>query len=86
MRHSRPDPGQSYRPVPRPRPRSPHPFYPRQICVTRQIDPPVYRLPDGLPPGTRVRVLTFDHGFWTVEELDPPGRTWRVFVILLESA
>jgi hypothetical protein len=63
------------------------PLYPRrpgEVCLTGEIFPPVYRLPDGLPAGTRVRMLAYDHGYWTVEEVAAPERRWQVFVILLE--
>ncbi len=57
---------------------------PGQICVTRALHPPVFTLPHGLAPGTRVRTLSVERGYWTVEELDHPEQRWRVFVILLE--
>ena len=44
----------------------------------------MYQLPEGLPAGARVRTLTFSHGWWTVELEAPDGRTWPVFVVLLE--
>lgn len=65
--------------------RSPHPCRPGQICLTRElIGARVYRLPEGLPPGVRVRTLGYDHGYWEVHELDAPERTWTVYLILLE--
>lgn len=63
---------------------APHPFRPGELCFTRQMDPAVYRLPEGLPAGVRVRTRTFSHGWWTVELEAPDGRTWPVFVVLLE--
>ncbi|MFM7102083.1 MAG: hypothetical protein ACKO3N_13030 [Verrucomicrobiota bacterium] len=62
----------------------PHSGRPGQVCLTREMTPPVYRLPDGLAPGVRVRSIEHDHGFWLVEEVDRPGTTWQVYVILLE--
>ena len=64
-------------------PVSPHPFRPGQICITQIIDPPAYQLPRGLPPGVRVRTLVYDHGFWTVAEVERLEVRWQVFVILL---
>lgn len=63
----------------------PHPHRPGQVCLTREMTPPVYRLPDGLAPGIRVRTVEQDHGFWLVEEVDRAGTRWRVFVVLLEA-
>lgn len=65
---------------------SPHPTRPGQHCVTRRlIGAQVYRLPEGLAPGVRVRTVSVDHGFWTVEEIAAPTRRWTVYVILLET-
>ncbi|MFM7100320.1 MAG: hypothetical protein ACKO3N_04025 [Verrucomicrobiota bacterium] len=62
----------------------PHPAQPGQVCLTREMTPPVYRLPDGLGLGVRVRTVQHDHGFWLVVEVDRPGTTWWVYVVLLE--
>ena len=57
---------------------------PGQVCLTREMFPPVYRLPEGLGSGVRVRTLEQDHGAWPVEEVDRLGTTWQVYVVLLE--
>ncbi len=62
---------------------SPNPFRSGQICITQIIDPPVYQLPPGLLPGVRVRTLVYEHGFWTVTEVERLEVRWQVFVILL---
>jgi len=46
----------------------------------------VYKLPQGLPEGVRVRTVgVAPAGRWIVERLDQPGGTrWSVYMILLE--
>ena len=48
------------------------------------MDPPVFRLPDGLSPGILVRTLEFAVGAWIVEEVNQPGRRFRVEINLLD--
>ena len=64
---------------------TPHPSgRPGQLCLTREMDPPVFRLPEGLSPGILVRTLEFAVGAWIVEEVNPPGRRFRVEINLLD--
>jgi len=53
---------------------SPHPFRPGELCVTREINPSVYLLPEGLALGAKVRTVK-----------DRVGREWEVIVVLLLS-
>jgi hypothetical protein len=41
-----------------------------------------YQLPPGLKAGTLVKLIAFDHGFWTVEA---NGQRFKVFIIRIES-
>lgn len=34
-----------------------------EVCTTKAIDPPCYKLPPDLPPGVRVRLLVFEAGW-----------------------
>lgn len=49
------------------------------------MDPPMFRLPVGLPARTLVRTLERTVGAWIVEELNPPGRRFRVEINLLDA-
>ena len=66
-------PGVSYGRVPQP----------GQRAVVKQIDPPVYKLPDGLYPGDLVTLLDFSPGYWNVRrELD--SKTYRISMTLID--
>ncbi len=41
-----------------------------------------YELPKGLQAGDTVKLLAFDHGYWTVEK---DGRQFKVFLARIES-
>lgn len=41
-----------------------------------------YRLPDGLPEGAEVRVLSFEAGY---REVEYHGRTFRVFMAAIDT-
>ena len=41
-----------------------------------------YALPPGLTPGTIVKLLSFDHGYWTVEA---HGQQFQVFMTRIDS-
>ena len=45
----------------------------------------MFRLPVGLPARTLVRTLERTVGAWIVEELNPPGRRFRVEINLLDA-
>ena len=34
-----------------------------EVCTTKAIHPPCYKLPPDLPPGVRVRLLVFEAGW-----------------------
>lgn len=44
----------------------------------------MFRLPDGLPPGTLARTLEFAVGVWIVEKLNPLGYRFRMQISLLD--
>jgi len=41
-----------------------------------------YELPNGIKAGALARLISFDHGYWTVEA---EGRTFKVFISQVES-
>ena len=41
-----------------------------------------YQLPPGLKKGTMVKLIEFDHGYWTVEA---DGQQFKVFMMRVES-
>src|SRR5688572_3860917 len=41
-----------------------------------------YQLPPGLNPGTLIKLVAFDHGYWTVEA---NGEPFKVFIARIES-
>jgi uncharacterized protein YecE (DUF72 family) len=61
----------------------PHPSKPGEIVSAVPMETPVYKLPEGMAPGTKVRTIRFDHGTWEVESLTEPGKIWRVEQTLL---
>src|SRR5436309_846661 len=50
--------------------------------TARVIDDSHYKLPAGLQDGDAVKLLAFDHGYWTVEK---DGRQFAVFKTRLDS-
>ena len=50
--------------------------------MKRMRDPQVYRVPDERPDGTRVKILEFDHGYFTVEH---EGKRFRIFSICVDE-
>ncbi len=46
------------------------------------IDSCHYLLPRGLAPGTRVKLVAYDHGYWTVEA---SGKIYSVFGPLVDA-
>lgn len=54
---------------------------PGDVYPIKTGDP--YDLPDGIPSGTLVKLLSFDQGYWTVEA---EGRQFKVFHMHIECA
>jgi hypothetical protein len=48
--------------------------------TVKEIVPPVYPLRDGLKPGDVVKLLSFDHGYWTVER-EGDGLRSEIFIV-----
>jgi hypothetical protein len=58
----------------------PHGYYakrPDSIAKIRDC-PNGYPLPQGLNPGDVVRIMAFDHGYYTVEK---DGRSFDIFIV-----
>ena len=61
------------------------PTQPDQVCETIAIRwSETFALPEGLAPGERVRTVRAEDGYWIVEDLHHPGRSWRLPDFLLQ--
>lgn len=61
------------------------PTQPDQVCetvATRWSE--TFVLPEGLVAGERVRTVRAEEGYWIVEDLERPGRSWRLPAFLLQ--
>lgn len=56
---------------------------PGERVVVKEIDPPVYRLPNGLQPGDVVKLLDFSPGYWNVER-ESDGFRARISMVNIE--